>query len=806
MIGREAEVAQLRQAFERAAREHTLHLFTVLGPPGIGKSRLGREVASSVGDEATVLAGRCLPYGEGVTFWPLRQMIAQLGGIGGVSALLATEEQAGVIAARVSEAIGAAEVSSSREEIFWAFRRVFEVIAGESPLLLLFEDLHWAEPTLLDFVEYLADRGRAAAILVLCLARPELLERRPAWGGGKPNAGSLLLEPLSDDECEALIGRRYGRLDQPIRLRLLEAADGNPLFLEQLLASLAERGGPPEELPIPPTIRAVLAARLDRLGPGERAVIERAAIVGREFPLEAAIHLLPEDARQFAERHIGALVRKELVGPPHSPTTDVFRFRHVLIQQAAYRAIPTRLRGALHERFADWLERGAAAEAAEEIVGYHLEQAFRCRAEIGLIGDEALARRGGDRLAVAGRRAFLRGDMPASAGLLARAASLLPADDPARLQLQPDLGYALFEIGEPERASALLADAIDRARASRERGVEWRAIVKRGHVQMYVRPEGVNLDSLAADAHRAVEVLGELDDDAGLARAWILASDVNWMTGRLQAAADAARRAAGHARRAGGRREESWCLGAQAWCLLYGRTPAEDALGWLERTIGEFEGDLVIEASLSAFLASHVAMQVRFSEARARIAESRALSRDLGLRWLSGMHAMLSAEIELLAGDPVAAERDFRAAREAFGEIGDRWLLADVAVGLTRAVADQGRDQDALALANAIDEVPAPSDVEWQIKSRDVRARVLARCGRPEEALRLAEESVTIGARSEFMGRHGDAHVGLAHVRAAAGRHEAAAGAAEQALRLYERKGNLAAAAEARALAADLGG
>jgi predicted ATPase len=222
------------------------------------------------------------------------------------------------------------------EEIFWAFRRLFETIARERPAIVVFEDLHWAEPTLLDLIEYLAERARDVPILILCLARAELLEGCPAWDGGKRNASSLFLERLSEVESEQLIDALAPALPATARARIQAAAEGNPLFLEQIVAMLAEGGTPEGEMPIPPTIRAVLAARLDRLGPGERAVIERAAVVGKEFPEQAVAELVPDDARPFAPRHLDPLVGKELLSPVRSlhPEEESFRFRHVLVQQA----------------------------------------------------------------------------------------------------------------------------------------------------------------------------------------------------------------------------------------------------------------------------------------------------------------------------------------------------------------------------------------------------------------------------------------------------------------------------------------
>ena len=388
IVGRAGELAQLGEAFDRTARERTVHLFTILGAAGIGKTRLAEELASRVAGQATVLAGRCVPYGEGITFWPLREIFGRLTAAAPLSQLLADEEEAELVAERVTEAIGHTEAASSLEEIFWAFRRLLETIAHERPVVVLFEDVHWAEPTLLDLIEYLAERVRGSPLLLLCLARPELLEGRPGWGGGKRNASSLFLERLSDAESVELIEALAAGLPEATRARVQEAAEGNPLFLEQILAMLAEEAAPEDEVPIPPTIQAV-SGGAPRSARPRRAHGDRARRRGRarSSGSTAVLELVPDDARPFASRHLEALVGKELLDPVRSPHPDreSFRFRHVLIQQAAYRAIPKRLRAELHERVAAWLERSVGEGTAEfaETAGYHLEQTYGYRAEFG---------------------------------------------------------------------------------------------------------------------------------------------------------------------------------------------------------------------------------------------------------------------------------------------------------------------------------------------------------------------------------------------------------------------------------------
>ena len=802
LAGRQAELDGLRRDFARVVRERTLRVFTILGTAGIGKSRLAQEFAAEAGRTATVVVGRCVPYGEGITFWSLREIVDQLMADTRSDGSPPQDEGAERLAASLLEAIGGSGAGVEREEIFWTTRKLFTELARRRPLVVFFEDIHWAEPTFLDLVEYLADAAPGGPIVLVCIARPELLEQRAGWMGDRPDASSLRLDALPDADCQTLIGNLRRDLSEATSARVLETAEGNPLFIEQLIAMLTE-GDDDVERPIPPTIDALLSARLDRLGPGERAVISRAAVVGKEFSAEATVDLLPEDARAFGVRHLETLARKEFIGSARPGDLGAGRrFRHILIQQAAYRATPKSLRAELHERFADWMEgrSGKGVIEPSEVVGYHLEQAFGYRAELGAVGDPELelAHRAGDHLAAAGQQAFQRGDMPATVNLLGRAAALPTPRGGAGLEVLPELGYALFETGEVDEASSVLANARERARADGDRRVEWLVAITRPRIEMYRDPGGIDIDALYVETETAIDVLGELGDEAGLARAYMVLSDLLWSQGRLQETIDAATQAAEHARGAGNRREVGWALGQNALCAIHGLTPVPEGLDWLEHVLRGEPENRTLDANLAGFVALLEAMGGRLSEARQHIEESRRLARDLGLIWQAGVQELLSGYVELLAEDPVAAERDMRAAREVFETIGEGWFLSTVAVDLPRAVYEQGRYDDATKLLEAIDEHPAPTDREWQVKRTGIPARLLARQGELEEAERLAREGVALAADSEFVVLHADVLLDLAEVLRLAGHPEEADATTAEAIGLYERKGNVAAVARAR--------
>ena len=494
LVGRDRQLGTLSTVFAAAVTDRTCHLVSVLGAAGVGKSRLTREFVDGLGDEATVVRGRCLPYGDGITYWPLAEVVRDLTQEAGemsapaIAAQLAGHPKADEIVAGVTEAVGlGGPEGGTSEKIFWSARRLFEVVAGRRPLVVVFDDLHWAEPTFLDLVEHVADLSRDAPIVVLCMARPELLDARPGWGGGKLNATSILLEPLSGDDTRVLIDNLLsgGNLQSETAARIADATEGNPLFAEELLAMLIDDGllrrdaghwtvaEGLTDLPVPPTIHALLGARLEALPDHERSLLAHASVEGTEFHRGALDALAPESLAPDVERGLTALVRRDIIRPDRSTFVDddTFRFRHILIRDAAYRSLPKERRAELHRRFAEWLEQTAASRlgAFEEIAGYHLEQAYVLLGELGTLDaeDEALGARAARHLETAGRRAHARSDHTGAVSLLERAAGLLAEDHAGRARLVPDLGGALVEAGRLADADEVLGEAAGAAAVDR---------------------------------------------------------------------------------------------------------------------------------------------------------------------------------------------------------------------------------------------------------------------------------------------------------------------------------------------------
>jgi class 3 adenylate cyclase len=476
LVGRERELDLLQQAFDRTVAVAGGELVTILGSAGLGKSRLAEEFADTVRGSATVVSGRCLSYGEGLTFWPVREVVQALAGIddGGsseeaqaaITRMLPVDEDAALVAERVGGAIGVTELAASPQETFWAVRRWLEAAAADGPLVVLFEDVHWGEQTFHDLLEYLAGTIHGVPVLLLAVARSDLLDQHPDFAGTRLN-----LEPLTPAQSRELIGHLAGEADVSPELaeRAFDAGEGNPLFVEELVRMLVDQ----RQLSVPPTIHALLAARVDQLDAGERAVVEAAAVVGRSFGGGAALALVGGDDRAELDQRLSALERKDLIQADSGRFAGepTFSFKHILIQDVAYQGILKEARVGYHERFADWLESTAGERAGEyeEILGHHLERACTYLGELGPPDDHSreLASRASSRLASSGRRALARGDIAPAVKLLDRALLLLPEDDPGRRDLALKLGIALAETGDVSRADALLQDRIEAERRGR---------------------------------------------------------------------------------------------------------------------------------------------------------------------------------------------------------------------------------------------------------------------------------------------------------------------------------------------------
>ncbi len=828
LVGRGEELATIRAAFERSADAREAVLMTILGSAGVGKSRLSREFVSGIGGSSLVLSGRCLPYGDGITFWPIAELVKQACLIADddpisaarakIEAAVEGSEDGPLIAERVSALMGFDDGGAAGlQETFWAVRRFLEWLGRDRPVVVVLDDLQWAEPTLLDLVEYLAGWTRDTPLLLLCLARPDLMDLRPTWGGGTTGASWLSLSPLDDDESKRLIGSLLAgaRIDEAVTRRIAESAGGNPLFLEETLRMLEdddlirrENGhwevtGDLSQVMVPASIQALLGARLDRLTDEERAVIRCASVAGKVFWWGAVNELAPASLRPHVGGHLQTLVRKDLIRPDRSTFAgeDAFRFHHILMQEAAYRGTPKEARAGLHERLADWILRAAGERVVEfeEVLGYHLEQAFRYRSQLGAEeGDlRSLGMRAAGHLSAAGNRALQRRDMSAAADLFGRAAELSPADAEERRSILIGLGEALGETGELVRAQECLDEAERLAKQAGDAAQEANAAVLRLILLESTDPKLLT-ESAEEQARRLIATLEGLGDDSGLARAWSLMADLHWAQSRFADTDEALARGIEHARRAGDAREEAECLGRYVGSGAYGPAHVREVERRCEELLALSGGIGGGEAAAFRALAYVRAMEGKFDEARELAGRARAILEELGFRVRASWVSETEGSIEMLAGDPVAAERAWRSGFDAAVEFGEQGFQPTVAALLAHALVAQDRLEEADRFTTLSEASAAGDDVASQVLWRTARALILAASGKHSEGEPLAREGLGLAETTDDVNMHADALVDLAAVLTAGQRTGDAAGVLDRAIDLYQGKGNVAGAEIAR--------
>jgi predicted ATPase/class 3 adenylate cyclase len=831
LVDRDHELRLLLDTFDRVLEDRECHLLTVLGEAGVGKSRLMQELAANVETRATVLRGRCLPYGEGITYWPLSEVVHQVTRVDGstdvdpstasLTALLAHDDKAELIAELIFGALGLGDAAAvPGEQTFWAFRKLFESTAQQRPLVVVFDDLQWAEPTFMDLIDYLADQTRDAPIMLVCVARPELLDNHAGWGGGKRHASVTSLEPLRDDDTRRLITNLLGRgsLPRDVEQRIADVSEGNALFVEELLAMLVDdkrlaweddhwvASDDLERLEVPQEINAFLAARLEHLPAGERALLVRASVEGAVFHRDALRELAPELSESSLQASLATLVRRDVIRPEQTNFAgdEAYRFRHVLIREAAYASLAKATRADLHERYADWLERTAAARIREfeEIVGYHLEQAYTSRAGLRVTDDglAGLGVRAADRLASAGRRAMARSDLPAAIGLLERAREVMPAREPGRARLLVDLGAALIEAGSEQQeaqAESVLSEARLVAAAAENECADAHARVQQEFLQL-LRVEHRSTDEAAQTVESVVPVFERFHDEHGQCSARRLEALLRWNSAQAASAAKAWEQAAEHARRAGDEDQRSEILSWVSTSLFFGPIPVPEGIRRCEEIRVEVRANPGSSAWTLRSLAGLGAMDGQFDLARNLLADANAIFEELGQTRYSAI-SDIDGIVEFLAGDLAAAERRLRKGYCVLEELGDRAFRPTTAAHLAQVLLAQGNGEEALRFTRIGEDLGADDDLLTQVVWRGVRARILAAHGRNEEAENLALDAVALGERTDFLNTRAGALLDLAEVYRRTGRAHESNEAATRALLLYEQKRNRVAAQQVRA-------
>jgi class 3 adenylate cyclase/tetratricopeptide (TPR) repeat protein len=840
LVGRQAELQLFDLVFRRSVQTSSCHLLTVLGGAGVGKTRLVTAAVDALGEAATALFGQCPSDAEGSSFWPVAEIVRRAAEIKAadppeqarakLDELLAGADDGSEVAERVGRLIGLEASPVPAEDSAWAVRRCLEVVARRRPLVVVVDDLHWAQPTLLDLLEQVVSLVVDAPILLVAVARPELLEQRTGWAGGQRSASTLLLEPLAGDEAATLVEQLAGDAPLPPEATgyLTRVAEGNPLFLEELLAMLIEEDRLRLEdgrwvaddlaaATIPPTVQAVLAARLDRLDAEERAVLDRASVMGQVFDRSAVLALSPPLARDEVPVHLLSLVRKQLLRPAEGSLggRHGLQFRHLLVRDVAYESLPRQARAELHERYAGWLAEtaGARGRELEEVIGWHLERAHRQLAELGPVDARGreLATRAAALLASAGRRAIGRGDLPAAVNLLERAIALLP-EGSGRAHLLTELGEALVLKLEPDRAAEVLDEALAAAERGGDAVMRAHAILGKLDLRLDTEPEQTDhgrLDaqrpgpsSFRAEVDEVLAALEGLGDHQGLARGWRLLGLDSYLRCHIGTAEEEFQRAIDHTKLAGDERLEAGLAYARVQAAYWGPAPVADGIARCEEIRRRAEGSYRVEMAALHTLAALHAMQGRFEEARGLADAAVAIARKLGPGRFAAICSQFLGQIELLAGDPVAAEERLRWGYGILERMGERGLRSELAANLARALSSQGRDDEALQLAELSGELAFRDDLYAQVERRGPLAAVLARRGRQQEAERLAAEAVALARRSDMLTMQANAlldHAGVLRLGAAA---DQAAPLLREALALCERKGNLVTHDRARELLA----
>ncbi len=795
-VGRDSELTLLLQFFDDAVETGTTRVVSVIGSPGVGKSRLARELSAALSDRASVLEAFCPPAG-GTTFGPVADLLRA-----------AADEAPNEDLERAMVLLNAP--NATPEELFWSIRRALASVAMQRPAVVILDDIHWAEPMLLDFIEHQAEWGRDAPILFVTVARPELRDLRASLAEpGRRVAGVIVLEGLGGDASQRLARDLLGTGDLPpaIAGKVLAVTEGNPLFLRELVRMLVDDGVlvrdgdtwstsvDVADLEVPPTVHALLSARIERLDSDERIILERAAVIGPQFPRGGVAAIAPATIVDDIDRHLETLRRRQLVEPDGTYWGDepLFRFHHVLIRDAAYRGLLREARADLHERYADWLEAkmGDASADQAETLGLHLERAHQERQQ--LTGDPLpeLGRRAAHWLALAGRRALDRDDVGAAAGLLGRALDRAPDGADERATLLIDRAEAVLAAGDVTTGFACIT--VLRSLANSPRLEAWAECFS---AQLANLTDPSRLHTTVVEVDGAAERLAALSDFAGAAKAHGVRAQALARLGRIAECEAALDKALAAARQAGDLRRANNVLAGAPLAALWGPSPVARASGKcldVVRVLRITTNSPAVEATALRCQAVLEALRGRDDAARRMLAAARSSLEELGLR--SGIleTELFSGLIELLAGDAVAAEDHLRRAHAGFRELGVEIDAAQAAALLSRALLAQDRDAEAEQLTLESENLGG-EDLKTAIAWRSARAEALARRGNVQEALRLARQAVTLAEPTDLVIDHADARAALASVLRTAGRSADADVEARRAAELYERKGATAAA------------
>jgi class 3 adenylate cyclase/tetratricopeptide (TPR) repeat protein len=782
LTGRDEELALLLDAARRASHEGKPVLFTILGVPGVGKSRLAREATTRLAQEGwSTVRGRCLPYGDGITYWPVAEIVRSLAGIGAEATAdealdrLATISPDADVAGHLANALGVDQgggdstaAAGGDREIAWAFRRLLEHVAAErGPQALIFEDIHWAEPPLLDLIEYLAIWAREAPLLIICPSRPELLDTRPAWGAGRMEASRIQLEPLTEAESRSLLAALLAVEDLPaaLRQRVLDRAEGNPLFVEEVVRMLIDEGvverrdgrwfanRAAADVRVPDSVEALIRARLDTLPSAERAVLQAASVVGRVFQRSAVAALAPSGegggGSAAIEGHLEDAVLRDLITEERVPGERTFRFRHILIRDVAYGTLPKARRAELHRGVARWLREWAAARMEEfvEIEAYHLEQAALLGRELSGQADAADVGPAVAALEASARKALARDDMRAVRSFAERALALDPPTD-ARLDLEWLVLDSLERLGEwetlAERAGALEQAAI----AAGRRDIEGRAIYARA-AAIWIAPGRSDVRAAVSEMRRARELLSEAGDDRYLLRVLEYLGYEGWWYGNLEAPEKLWLEEAALARANGWLSQE-----AEVYIRLYGiywqRSRPDEARRMLD-VAGELARrgpSRLTRAHVDRALGSFLGRTGSTEEAVELLRATAPVLEELGDQ--PEFHAALMSLGDIAYRDERPAEALSLWEESVAPVIAHGGYLPEAKRRMAQALIDLGRVDEAVARAEEAVEVTGAEDLATVATTRMALGLAREAQGRLDEAETLLRDALEVNARTEF--------------------------------------------------------
>jgi class 3 adenylate cyclase/tetratricopeptide (TPR) repeat protein len=750
LIGRESELDLLGNTFDRASRDRRAHLVTVYGEPGVGKSRLVREFVGAL-EGATVLGGRALPYGEGITYWPLAEMVKNSAGIAdddpvreAVEKLRACCEDEAVadLLGLASGVLDAVEEERSAQEIAWAARAWADQLADVQPLVLVFEDIHWAEEPLLELIEHLATWVRESPLLIICLARPELLDHRPGWGGGRMRAASIELDPLRADESEELLESLLPQDGLPAEARrdLLAKTEGNPLFVEETIRMLLESGG--DYLPerVPDTLQALIAARIDHLPPDEKALLHRGAVIGRIFWRGALEHLAPE---LDVDRLLDNLLLRDFILPESRSTIvgeQAYRFKHVLIREVGRGSLTKAERARLHASFAEWLAERAGDELLE-IRAYHLDHATQLQAELEGAVPAELAAEAAAALAEAGRRALAREANRSARKLFLRACELEPT-----LERRYLAARAAWRMSDLPVVSVEMKRVLDDAREAGDSTLEGKALTALAEVALL-------RDGDLAKAAELVDAALEVLPAEGRFGALEVRGRIAWWTGDFEKQEQIVSESLEIARRLERKDLEAHALDqlASVYRHLARLDEAEETLvRGLE--LAEESGSIVARARALHSLGS-LRLERRETElGEEELEEAKGLFAEVGDAWMLGRTLNSLAWASELRGDDAKAENRLREAIKLLKPLGDRGALCESQRALAEVLIRRGRLDEAERLALEAVETVGDHDLSSRATTTMSLGLVRAAQGKDEEAERLLLEALGLVEATGFRG------------------------------------------------------